>query len=100
MEKEAKYARMLETSRKELFKHIDHQAHKTFNEVSRGLSCIAMPDLIHFLEDNGFYPRIEDLEAILRRCDHDADSALSFTEFCEVIELPDSNTSQLSDEED
>ena len=30
----------------------------------------------------------EDLEAILRRCDHDADRCLSYEEFCEVTELP------------
>ena len=52
-----------------------------------------MSDLIFYLENNGFYPRTEDLEAILRRCDHDADRALSFEEFCEVTELPGQNTS-------
>jgi len=40
-----------------------------------------MPVLIDLLESNGFYPRAEDLEAILRRCDHDADRGLSFDEF-------------------
>lgn len=43
-----------------------------------------MSDLIYFLEQNGFYPRTEDLEAILRRCDHDADRSLNFEEFCEI----------------
>ena len=47
-----------------------------------------MADLIFFLEENGFRPRTEDLEAILRRCDHDSDRYLSFEEFCEVTELP------------
>ena len=46
-----------------------------------------MADLIFYLENNGFYPRTEDLEAILRRCDHDADRALSFEEFCEITEM-------------
>lgn len=46
-----------------------------------------MQDLIQYLEQNGFHPRTEDLEAILRRCDHDADRALSFDEFCEVTEV-------------
>lgn len=46
-----------------------------------------MSDLIFYLENNGFYPRTEDLEAILRRCDHDADRALSFEEFCEIAEI-------------
>ena len=47
-----------------------------------------MADLIFFLEENGFHPRTEDLEAILRRCDHDSDRYLSFEEFCEVTEVP------------
>ena len=47
-----------------------------------------MSDLIYYLEENGFHPRTEDLEAILRRCDHDADRYLSFEEFCEVTEMP------------
>ena len=44
-----------------------------------------MADLIYFLEKNGFYPRREDAEAILRRLDHDANKMLSWEEFCEVI---------------
>ena len=47
-----------------------------------------MPDLIVYLEDNGFHPRTSDIEAILRRCDHDADRAFSFEEFNELIDLP------------
>jgi hypothetical protein len=39
------------------------------------------------LERNGFYPRESDLEAILRRCDHSGDKELSYTEFCEAIEV-------------
>jgi hypothetical protein len=35
------------------------------------------------LELNGFFPRREDLESILRRCDHDANQNISFTEFVE-----------------
>lgn len=45
-----------------------------------------MSDLIQYCEQNGFYPRTDDLEAILRRCDHDADRALTFDEFCELVE--------------
>ena len=46
---------------------------KTFHEIGRGDTLISMPNLIIYLENNGFHPRTEDLEAILRRCDHDAD---------------------------
>jgi len=44
-----------------------------------------MPDLIAFLEKNGFYPRREDMEAILRRLDHDANKMLGFEEFTEAV---------------
>lgn len=75
-------------ARRDLFKHKDYQKNKTFNEISRGLPYISMSDLIYFLENNGFYPRTEDLEAILRRCDHDADRAFTIEEFSEITQLP------------
>ena len=59
-----------------------------------------MANLIIYLENNGFHPRTEDLEAILRRCDHDADRALSYDEFCDLTELPggmDPNLSMIHD---
>jgi len=40
-----------------------------------------MPDLLAYLESNGFYARREDIEAILRRCDHDGNQMISFEEF-------------------
>ncbi len=46
-----------------------------------------MADLIFYMEDNSYHPRTEDLEAILRRCDHDADRALSLEEFYELTTL-------------
>ena len=77
--------------RKILFKHRDYQKLKVFHEIGRGRTSIAMSDLIYYLERNGFYPQTEDLEAILRRCDHDADRDLSYDEFCELMDLgPDS----------
>lgn len=45
-----------------------------------------MPDLIFFLEQHAFHPRTEEIEAILRRCDHDSDGALSYEEFCCMLE--------------
>lgn len=46
-----------------------------------------MQDLIWFLDTNGFQPKTEDLEAILRRCDHDADRSLSLEEFAEALNV-------------
>ena len=44
-----------------------------------------MPDLLYFLERNSFFARADDQEAILRRCDHDANRHISFAEFCESM---------------
>ena len=67
---------------------------KTFHEIGRGDTVISMSSLIIYLEKNGFHPRTEDLEAILRRCDHDADRLLSYDEFCELTELPNADQFQ------
>ena len=52
-----------------------------------------MPDLIDFLENNAYRPTRDEVEAILRRCDHDADGALNYEEFCACIE--DSGSKEL-----
>lgn len=73
IERELALIQSRDASRAELFRHIDYHKLKAFNEVSRGNTYILMSDLIYFLENNGFCPRTDDVEAILRRCDHDAD---------------------------
>lgn len=70
--------------KRQLLKCTDFIKIKSFNDISRGFHSICMPDLISFLENNGFYPRREDIEAILRRLDHDANRMLSYDEFCEL----------------
>lgn len=57
---------------------------RVFDQIARGFHAISMPDLIFYLEKNGFYPRREDIEAILRRMDHDANRQISYDEFCEL----------------
>lgn len=88
LEREKNMCRKRKEVRMDLFKNKDHQKLKTFNEISRGQTFITMPDLIVYLENNGFHPRTSDIEAILRRCDHDADRAFSYEEFNELIDLP------------
>jgi Ca2+-binding EF-hand superfamily protein len=88
LEREKNMTRKRNDVRMALFKSKSHQKLKTFNEISRGQLLITMPDLIYFLEENGFHPRTSDIEAILRRADHDADRAFSFQEFSELIEIP------------
>jgi Ca2+-binding EF-hand superfamily protein len=34
-------------------------------------------------------PKKEELEAILRRCDHEADQMISYDEFCEIVSSND-----------
>ena len=48
-----------------------------------------MEGLTAYLEKNGFYPCEEDLNAILRRCDHDANRMINFAEFCEMTGVKD-----------
>ena len=51
--------------------------------------------MTRYLEDNRFYPRQNDIEAILRRVDHSGDQQLSFEEFSEVVEAsPPANEAQ------
>ena len=88
LEREKNLQRKREEIKRELFKHVDYQKHKAFHELGNGQMSISMSDLIYYLEQNGFHPRTEELEAILRRCDHDADRYLSFEEFCELTESP------------
>lgn len=100
LEKEVGLSEKRNDARTDLLKNIDHEKMKTFHSISRGETFISMSNLIIYLEDNGFHPRTEDLEAILRRCDHDADRALSWDEWCELTELPgglDQNESIIHD---
>lgn len=42
--------------------------------------------MTNFLEFFNFYPSASDLEAILRRCDHDADRKICYEEFHELLQ--------------
>jgi hypothetical protein len=44
---------------------------------------------VSFLSQNNFYPKREDLEAILRRVDHSGDHLISFDEFNEITGFND-----------
>jgi len=84
LESEVRLSEKQIIARQELFEHPDHSAKATFDTVSKGRRDISMPDLIEFLERNGYYSTTSELEGILRRCDHDADRAFCFEEFCEI----------------
>lgn len=66
-----------------------YEVQSAFNQVSKNKKIISLQDLTTFLEKNGFAPDTHDLEAILRRCDHDADRSISFDEFYELFYIDD-----------
>lgn len=78
-------------SKRQLADSPDFVKARAFDTIARGYHCINMPDLISYLERNSFFPRREDVEAILRRCDHDANRQVSYTEFCEMTCIVDPN---------
>jgi len=85
-ESETRLAAKKRDARAQLSQNPEFDLARVFRDVSRGRYDIQVYDLVDYLESNGFFPRTEDLEAILRRCDHDADRALSLEEFTEVCE--------------
>lgn len=57
--------------------------------------------MTRYLEDNRFYVRQNDIEAILRRIDHSGDQQISFEEFSELVEtLPPANQEEAQNEEE
>jgi hypothetical protein len=73
LEKELTLQRHRNDSKRQLAMSPDFVKVRSFDNISRGRSQIGVSDLSYFLERNGFYPRREDIEAILRRLDHNAD---------------------------
>mmetsp|Transcript_6483 Transcript_6483/g.11002 ORF Transcript_6483/g.11002 Transcript_6483/m.11002 type:complete len:269 (-) Transcript_6483:821-1627(-) len=73
-------------SRKGLFLHPNFILDKQFDTLTHGRRCLNMMELSVFMEkSSGFSLKPLDLEAILRRCDHDADRRINFQEFCELF---------------
>ena len=91
LENELRFVKRREEIKKELLKREDFIKVKVFQELSHEQDHIKLDDLIVFLEHNGFYPKREDLEAILRRCNHDGNLMLNYEEFCEVTSVNEYN---------
>lgn len=87
LDKEMALQRQRNESKLALVKCPDFLKTKVFDTIARGYHLIGMPELISYLEKNGFYPRREDIEAILRRMDHDANRMISYEEFCELASV-------------
>jgi Ca2+-binding EF-hand superfamily protein len=87
LEKELSLQKHRNDTKRELAQSPDFIKVRAFDDISRGRAQISVCDLTLFLERNGFYPRRDDIEAILRRLDHNADQALSYAEFCELTTI-------------
>lgn len=99
-EKEVTLQRHRNQAKEQLALSPDFIKVRAFDTISRGMSQIAVGDLTYYLERNGFYPRREDIEAILRRLDHNADQALSYVDFCELTTITDPNATGSSPQKD
>ena len=96
LEKEMALQRHRNESKRQLLTCPDFVKVRTFNEVAKGYHSICVPDMIRYLEQNGFWPRREDIEAILRRVNHDANQMISYEEFCELTMVSDVHASASS----
>jgi len=91
LDKEVALQRTKNDAKRSLNKCPDFIKSKVFDEIARGYHMIGMPELISYLERNGFYPRREDIESILRRLDHDANRMISYEEYCELASITDTS---------
>jgi len=73
LEKEIGFIKKREEIKRALLQRDDFNCRKAFEELCEGRPSISLFSLSYFLEKNGFKATREDLEAILRRLDHDAD---------------------------
>lgn len=89
LDKEMQLQRGRAAAQRELERCPDFVKVRTFDQIARGYHSIAVPDLQFYLEKNGFYARRDDIEAILRRLDHDANRMISYSEFCELASVQD-----------
>ena len=85
LEREKSFHQKRKAARAALKNESESSLSMVFHLLSKGKTEIKMEDLIQFLDQQGFYAKTEDLEAILRRCDHDADRSISFEEFAEIL---------------
>ena len=85
LEAERKFIAKRRAARIELAKVSEKDLLTIYQSIARYGGDITVSDLINFLDQWGFRTTTEDLEAILRRCDHDATRSISFEEFAEIL---------------
>lgn len=86
IELELKLVKIKNEIKRQLLQKQDFTKANYFNLISNSKDKITVPDLINFIRKFGkANPRKEELEAILRRCDHEGDQLISYSEFCELV---------------
>ena len=74
--------------KRQLLQTKDFSKQKAFNQISANKDKITVSDIVQFLEEFGKYTaKKEDIEAILRRCDHEGDQMINYSEFVEFTSL-------------
>ena len=85
LEAERKFISKRREARMELENVSEKDLLTVYQNIARYGGDVTVSDLINFLDQWGFRTTTEDLEAILRRCDHDATRSISFEEFAEIL---------------
>ena len=76
--------------RKDLEKRHDFSTYACFRAVDDKNEGDIIPDNIRsFFKNNGYYPTEDEVVAIVRRLDVDADAKINYAEFCEAIKTHD-----------
>ena len=89
-EREIRFLRQRGDIKRQLLSHEHFLKSSYFRLIARNKDFITIDDMIDFLVINGSRPTTEDLEAILRRCDHTGDQLLSYHEFSEMTAFTES----------
>lgn len=78
--------RKAEEIRRELERRHDFSTYACFRAIDDLNDGDINPDnLRSFLKNNGYYPTEDDVIAVIRRLDTDADCKVNYEEFCEAI---------------
>lgn len=87
IEKELRFGRSRTELKRDINRDVGFLPSRSFDFIARGRSYSTVDDVIYFLEINSQRPITEDLEAILRRCDHTGDQTLTYAEFTELTSI-------------
>lgn len=94
LEQELRFLKIRNEMKRKLLQRPDFTKLTYFNLISNNNDKIAIADLVFFLRQHAYMnPRKEELEAILRRVDHEGDQMINYSEFCELVSSNENNIS-------